>query len=916
MSRILCPYCERPNSEFDYLCVNCGKHLPLDSLRGSASASPPDQGPTSVDETMPTLKRPHEPQPVADKMGHFEIIERIGQGGMGTVYKARDPRLKRFVAIKVLRRELDGSDGERSILLKEARTASSLNHPNIITIHDISRDNQADYMVMEWVDGQALNALIPPEGLPAATVIRHGLRIADGLARAHQAGVIHRDIKPANIMVTRADKIKILDFGLARARHDARGAAPDSDLPIDETVIGAIKGTIAYMSPEQTLGLSLNARSDIFSFGALLYRMLSGQRPFRQRHPSALMTAIREEAPRPLTELAPDVPADLANLVHKCLAKKCQDRPRTMDEVVAEIERMQTEATHRGSGFRFSRPVLFVLGFLLSLGLIFFLTRDPVETRIDKIAVLPFANISGDPVLQVFCDGLAGDLSNKLAGLEPVRPGSWIVPVDEVSRLGAPTAKELHDRFGVNRIISGRVEHQGPTRRLTLTLLDAEQSRQIDFKTLILPADQLFDAHSDILKSVIELIDWRLDPQTLARLFETQSQIPGAYRDYLSGLGFLYRYDQRAAPEQALTSFQSAIARDPDYLDPLLGAAAACLRLWQERTDPSWLAQAETFLQLAKKGHANHPEFRIVEGFLDLEKGKPERAETTLRSVWQDQPGRANAGAGLARALADQGKDDEAQQVFFKTMEERPNDWTIYNKLSDFYFRRGRYDQAGEIDQKLIEMTPNNMMGYYNLAEIMRIRGDFSGALAHLDLALQHRQTGSALMVANALTNKGVILFFQGRYDDAVAPFEEAAESTPARYRVWLNLADSYRWSSQRRNLAEPTYRKALQLIREQQKINPASQRLKAEAALCLAKTDRHQQALAELQDAPLPKNPYLIVKWATVSELAGNRAAALSYLEAALNANLPVHDIQGDPEFEALRQDPAYADLMKSIEI
>lgn len=283
------------------------------------------------------------------RLGPYEILSLLGAGGMGEVYKARDPRLDRFVAVKVLPAERTADPNRKRRFIQEAKSASALNHPNIVTIHEINQQDGVDYIVMEFVDGQTLDALIPRNGLRLAETLKIATQIAEGLARAHGAGIVHRDLKPGNVMVGASGLVKVLDFGLAKLLEKPEPEPSESTRTVadrPESQEGAIAGTPSYMSPEQAEGRKIDARSDIFSFGALLYEMVTGQRAFRGDNAMSTISAILRDDPKPAGELSPDVPRDLDKIVARCLRKDPERRFQNMaDARVALLELKEESET-------------------------------------------------------------------------------------------------------------------------------------------------------------------------------------------------------------------------------------------------------------------------------------------------------------------------------------------------------------------------------------------------------------------------------------------------------------------------------------------------------------------------------------------------------------------------------------------
>ncbi len=285
---------------------------------------------------------------VGQSIAHYRILAKLGEGGMGVVYKARDTHLDRFVAIKVLPPERVADPERKRRFVQEAKAASALNHPNIITIHDIASRQGVDFMVMEYVPGKTLDQLIRRKGLPLGEALKYAAEIADALATAHGAGIVHRDIKPSNVMVTEKGRVKVLDFGLAKLTEPAAAGEEEPTRTLKpRTQEGMILGTVAYMSPEQAEGKNLDARSDIFSFGALLYEMVTGQRAFQRDTRMSTLAAIINEESKPLHEAAAGIPGELERIITRCLRKDAAKRWQTMADLNVALEELREESESR-----------------------------------------------------------------------------------------------------------------------------------------------------------------------------------------------------------------------------------------------------------------------------------------------------------------------------------------------------------------------------------------------------------------------------------------------------------------------------------------------------------------------------------------------------------------------------------------
>ena len=537
---------------------------------------------------------------LAGDLSHFEVNEIIGKGGIGTVYHAKDRTLQRDVAIKLLRPLVASSQHNTAVLLDEARMASKLNHPNIVTIFDVARSKDSNYIVMEWVDGQPLDELIPSEGLALKIAMEYACQIAAGLTAAHQKHIIHKDIKPQNIMLSSENTIIILDFGIAGyVNHH-------SDLNDEISESGQIiSGTPNYMSPEQAQGLNLDQRTDIFSFGIVLYQMLCGKRPFTGTHLSALKDAIFTGDYIPIQQHLQDLPSNIVLLIDKMLVSQKDQRWQSSAELADEIDDIYKQLTYKKNWWQerhWLSKMAITLPFILAIGwsstevLFPAITQQLIERQLQeatKIAILPFDNISGDPLIQLFGDGLAVNLSSDLAAIATHQGNTWIVPSTEISRMKDQSLQKVADKYGVNLILTGSIQHMGSTRLLVLNLLNGKDGQQLKTAEVSIDAEQLFLGHSIIRKKALALLNWSI-PVDLTSKFEVQRpQLDGAYKRYIQGKGYLYREDQQGNLDKAMTSFKQAIEIDPSYQLAFVGLAETQLRQYNLTKSRHWLLLME-----------------------------------------------------------------------------------------------------------------------------------------------------------------------------------------------------------------------------------------------------------------------------------------------------------------------------------
>ena len=579
------------------------------SQQDSQQDSQLDSGKTVAPEVLTAQKKArHEKNTfhLAGDLAHFEIHEILGQGGMGAVYHAKDKTLQRDVAIKMLRPVLASNQLSADALLDEARMASKLNHPNIVTIYDVARADDSNYIVMEWVDGQPLDELIPEGGLDLVTAMSYACQIADGLNSAHQKYIIHRDIKPQNIMRSTDGTLKILDFGIAGLiKHQNKAATSEAAGEVKTTVKTMAVGTPSYMSPEQARGLNLDQRSDIFSFGILLYQMLSGQRPFQGKNIPSIQKAVCEGSYEPIQHHVPDLPIDVVKLLDKMLVTQKDQRWQSSAELAEEMHRIYAELTYKKNWWEkrhWLTKAAIIIPFVIGLGwsvkdvLFPASTQQLIERQLaeaNKIAILPFENISGDPLIQLFGDGLAVNLGSDLAAIAAEQNNTWIVPATEISRMKDQSLKAVADKYGVNLVLTGSIQHMGSTRLLVLNLLNAVTGQQVKTAEVSIQADELFQGHGLIRTQALELLDWSVPKDVTEKFNAERPQLDGAYREYIRGRGYLYRDDQQGNLLNSIKAFDRSISIDANYQLAYVGLAEAQYRLYTESKDISWLKSME-----------------------------------------------------------------------------------------------------------------------------------------------------------------------------------------------------------------------------------------------------------------------------------------------------------------------------------
>ena len=534
------------------------------------------------------------------RLGPYEILSPIGAGGMGEVYKAKDTRLRRTVAVKVLPPEFSSDAERRSRFEREARAASALNHPNITTVYDIGQDKGTRYIVMELVEGKTLRELVGDGPLSTKKLLALATQIADGLAKAHQAGIAHRDLKPENLMVTEDGLVKILDFGLAKLIPQSTGVDSEMDTLTKATQQGVILGTLQYMSPEQAAGRPVDYRSDQFSFGSILYEMATGRLAFKKDTMPQTLAAIIEAEPEPIRKLNDEIPAELSAIVERCLAKDPDERYESTADLASELKNVPDTSPV----WRARRRVLWAAAGLLAAFLAFAFgptlvrlsenvwpstTRAPIES----IAVLPLNNTSGDPEQEYFADGMTGALITDLAKIGTLKV---------ISRTSAMRYKEtdkslpeIAQELNVDAIIEGSAARSGDRVRITAQLIDVETDQALWAESYERDFQDLLVLQSEVARAVAREIEVAVTPEESDLLASARPVNPEAYENYLKGV---FHWQKLTPPDldTALSYFELALEKDPDCVPAYVGIA----RVWAGRRQFGYVsARAATPLEKA-----------------------------------------------------------------------------------------------------------------------------------------------------------------------------------------------------------------------------------------------------------------------------------------------------------------------------
>ena len=857
-------------------------------------------------------------------ISHYRLIAKLGRGGMGEVYRARDIKLGRDAALKFLPDEYLQDPQKLERFRREAWAASALNHPNICTIYEIGEHEGLVFIAMELVEGKTLAELLKEGPLAIERVLFYARQIADALEEAHEHNIIHRDLKPANVMVTAKGRVKILDFGLAKQVRQVEPDAP-TDESLFMTEAGAVMGTVPYMSPEQLRGEAVDARTDLFALGALIYEMATGQRPFPETQTGRLISAILICAPQLPHELNSQITGDLEAIILKAMAKDAAKRYQSARELMADLgpqdsslrisvtgsksSALAPAAPRRKSALALIAAIAVAVCLLLVVFLVPSVRRHftsssstPGFPAKKELAVLPFSVVGGSPSDNAFSLGLAETLSFKLTQLSSGN-SLRVVSFDALSAGHVQTPKEAEKAFGVNLVLTGSFERAGDRVRISYALVNPSSGRQFKADTLTLPASDPFGIQDQVVEGTAGMLGLHVQTAQREKVESHGTQEARAFQDYLRGLGYLQNYETTENIDNAIDSFQSALKVDSSYTLAYAALGQAYWRKFDTTEDTTWVSKAQESCSHAATLNANLAVTHLCLGIMKGGTGHYAEAIAEFQKVLDIEPTNTFAYEGMANAQYNLNRTSEAEATYQHAISVRPDYWAPYNWLGGLYFHTGEKEKAAKMYRKVIELSPRNHQALSNLCAL-----DF--AIWKLPEAEEMCKKSIAIRPSGAAySNLGTITFYEGHFEESARYSEKAVKITPKDPVLWGNLADAYRWSPGGQAKALTAYAKAIALAREMLKVNPRSYELLGEIALYEAKSSKIKPAMRDLTKALslAPKDFQLMYNAAIVYHLAGQQPKALDYLRRARDSGYPVQSILADPEWTTMKNDPAF---------
>jgi len=778
---------------------------------------------------------------IGQTVSHYRILEKLGGGGMGIVYKAEDTRLKRLVALKFLPDALSRNRHALERFEREAQAASALNHPHICTIHDIDEYEGQHFIAMELLEGQTLKQRIMGKRLGVDEIITLALEVADGLEAAHARGIIHRDIKPANIFVTQRGQAKILDFGLAKLAPERQAVAETLTVPEPLTSPGTAAGTVAYMSPEQALGKDLDARTDLFSFGVVLYEMATSNPPFRGDTSVAVFDSILHQVPTPPLHLNPDLPGELERIIDKALDKDRELRYQSASEMRTDLQRLRRDTTSgrlaaargtaAGPASRPSRRGIWIgtgaAALVLALLGIFLLVpklwrgKPRREARAaaatTSIAVLPFVNVSGEQDNESFSDGLSEELNNALTNISDLRvaarTSAFAFKGKEID------IREVGKKLNVGTVLEGSVWKSGQRLRITARLVNVEDGFNIWSGQFDREMKDIFNIQEEISLTIVDQLKLKMLKGEKEKILKRYTEDHEAYELYLKGLSFWKRRYERGL-QKSLQYFQLAVEKDPGYalpyvgiadaygilgvygfmpphaaysraraaankaleIDPEMGEAYASLAWTAMWYDRDWAAAESLFLK-AIRMKPEYPEAHLWYGNLLVATGRADESVREMRKGKELEPLEPAPPTHVGWALYFARRFDESIEELRNIVASDPEFSLPYMWLSGNFLAKKMWGEAIAAAQKFVELSAESVIGLAFLGMAYGSAGMKDEALKileRLDKLPKDRYVGS---LSRAMVWTGL-----GEKNKALENLEKAYEdrdSSLAFLKVW-----------------------------------------------------------------------------------------------------------------------------------
>lgn len=840
-------------------------------------------------------------------LGRYLLLEQIGAGGMGVVFRARDQRLSREVAIKLLAPGSIRSVVARHRVRNEALALSRLSHPNIETIFEFDTQDNCDFLVVELIPGVSLDELIAKGPIPQTLVVSLAVQLLRGLAAAHEKGIIHRDLKPSNLRLTPDSFLKILDFGIAHVADETQEA---HDLTT-ETHNNVFSGTLSYMSPEQLRGSPLDPRSDLYSVGLVLYQMCAGRLPFTESG-AMLIDAILNRPVPPPSKVSTAVSPKLEAVILKALQKDPKQRYQSAREMLAELEALDS-GLHTRHDRKLQIASLAVL--VLILAFITALERRRITSFVERqihpvpankyVAVMPFRSVTNDD--PAFDEGLTEAVAARLMEITASQPVQVVSP-RELQAERVSDVQDARKKLGINLGIEGTLMRSSGTTRVTQELVDAASRRMLRVATFDTNTTEVFALQDQLVDKAVQMLEIEIHQGLGERGHGTTS--PQAFTLYTRGRGFLQRQSSSDDTESAISQFKQAILIDPGYAAAHASLGLAYLQKYRVVKDPALISDTATQCEKAGALSTQLALANLCLGDLHLTTGEYEKAVSELQQAVEKDPTDDETYGELATAYERLNQTGQAEETYKKAIQARPQYAIEYERLASFYRNQARYQESTETYLQALRLAPENVRVWTKLAGVYYFTGEYAKAVDATQHALSVRPYAGSYNIL------GASYLALRQFPEAIEAFRQAIAMNGHEMRTYANLGRAYYFAPGQRSLAAAQFDSAIAIGDADLKINPRDADAHTLSAYCYAMLGRRPEALAHIQNSLLlrPNDAEVLYFAAMVHAQLGNGQEAISWLKQAISRGYSPAEIERTLEFDGIHNLPEFRSSLDTL--